>query len=1754
MAWRSLRLDGQTRVGRGRKLLRRLAIEPLERRIVFAAQPIVNEILANNDNGIQDVDGDNSDFIELYNAGDASINLAGWYLTDDEDDLDKWQLPSVELAAGQYLVIFASGKDRAIVGSELHTNFALDNDGEYLALVRPNLTVASEFSPGFPPQFEDISYGVSTDSTEHVLIGPSGNTQVLVPPNGTLGTTWTQPGFTPGAGWQNGQLGVGYSSFDAPPPSMTVLQVDFNERGAVNSQPGFSSFVLNGTNGTIQLDSTTRTFGAYSVTVTDVSGWGIDDRLRSTPINGGEFTEAALLQDFIFSREQFGTSGFDVTIAGLTAGETYTLTAWSYDSGSSGLRTSDWTANGVTVEDYSFAGSTLTPPSNDTYRMGFVVTADGMGRIILEGRNDDGTDNFGVFLNALKLETGDTINSPASSSVRVDFNATTGGESGSANTEEGYATMSLDENGATINGVKFTFSGYNGATPDSRDRTTPADSGAFTLDQLYDDFIFTSAGAGTGMEILIEGLAPNAQYELVLRSFDGLSTTVRESTWTEISGASPVTIASPYSYNGAVPPTTNDAYAMRAQLTTSATGTLLLRGVQNGSNTSVVVNAIELTRASFDEHVGFNVEASMEGVNASVYVRTPFTVANPAAIDQLFMNIRYDAGFVAYLNGQEVARRNAPTAAGVAPAYNAAATLERSNIEALEPTTIDLTPFKHLLTAGSGNVLAIHGLNSAAADADFLIAPELRAIEITGQSLRFFETPTPGAANGTGVIDFVAPVTPSVHHGFYNAPFMLTLSTPTAGAAVYYTYDGSIPEPSNPAAILYSAPVLVDRTTVLRAGAVKADFASSPISTSTYIFLDDVINQTISTTNPALNPFGLAYPGIWQANAPADFNMDPRVVSQWNDNNPSNTDFGIREALQSIPTLSIVMDHDDLWNPSTGIYVDATRQGDAWRRPGSVELVDPLTGGLFQHNVGVQMHGAASRDNVRTKKHSFRLIFNNEFDGPGRLNYPLFDNSTFDDINTVVLKAAFTDSFATRTITDRYSPIDATYMRDVWMLESQRAMGSLAPETTYVHLYVNGLYWGVYYPTERVDDAYLASRLGGAEEDWDVIKDFNELFRGQDTAWNAMFGLARQMSLANPTAANTIYQQLQGKNSDGTPNGALPAYLDVDNFIDYMLLHIYAGVEDWPSHNWVAGRNRVDPGAGFRFYTWDQEIALDGRFRDRTEVNNSFTPGELFARLRSSPEFRLRFADRVQKHLFNDGALTVDNSSERWQAEADQIEAAIIGESARWGDAREGEVVTVPPSVTIPLMTVDLWRNNVADVLSYLPQHHSLALSRLLADGLASAIATPQFSQHGGQVPVGYDLTISGGPGLTVYYTTDGSDPRAVGGGVQGTAYAGPIDITTTITVKARTFNGSTWSALVEATFAVAAPADATNLRITEIHYNPAPTPGVTDPQDLEFIELFNPSAAAVSLDGVQITQFANAGYSFPTGLVLGAGERIVVAKNPAVFQSVYGTSINVAPIGFPGDSLSNGGERIALLGAFGQTIQDFVFDDVAPWPTAADGGGPSIELIDPFADPSNGANWRASATIGGSPGTAGGPAGTPGDFDSDNDVDGADFLAWQRGLRPSGATRADGDADGDGDVDGADLGLWRSNFGPGASVLAMSASEAALAPATSTTTFAAADAAPLAGRADMLAASSPASQPMIFNRGEAEPTTLRVLHSSVAPAAQTTVTAPLDNALTLEDSPRVGSGQQEEIFDANFADPSWDPFEQALDATFARW
>jgi hypothetical protein len=183
----------------------------------------------------------------------------------------------------------------------------------------------------------------------------------------------------------------------------------------------------------------------------------------------------------------------------------------------------------------------------------------------------------------------------------------------------------------------------------------------------------------------------------------------------------------------------------------------------------------------------------------------------------------------------------------------------------------------------------------------------------------------------------------------------------------------------------------------------------------------------------------------------------------------------------------------------------------------------------------------------------------------------------------------------------------------------------------------------------------------------------------------------------------------------------------------------------------------------------------------------------------------------------------------------------------------------------------------------------------------------------------------------------------------------------------------------------------------------------------------------------------------FDNGQVLMPGERIVVARSPAVFQSVYGNTINLAPSGYFDSNLSNGGESVILRGPLGQILQSFTYDDISPWPTAPDGGGQSLEIVDPLGDSSDPSNWRASLYFLGSPGTAGLPI--PGDFDASGIVDTADYGSWKTAF---GATTQQpgfgADGNGDGRIDAADYTVWRNHLGDSTTLYGVSGGAASIA------------------------------------------------------------------------------------------------------------
>jgi len=982
--------------------------------------------------------------------------------------------------------------------------------------------------------------------------------------------------------------------------------------------------------------------------------------------------------------------------------------------------------------------------------------------------------------------------------------------------------------------------------------------------------------------------------------------------------------------------------------------------------------------------VGSNTKAAMSDASpqkAACYVRIPFT--NPGGLASLTMPIRYDDGFVAYLNGTEVARRNAP--AGV-PNNLTTASSDRLPSQALSTENIDLTPFIGSLVAGAGNVLAIHGLNDSATGGDFLQKAELVRYNVTFGSVNYYTTGTPGAFNTETIYNRVAPVTASVGRGFYAAAQSVTLATGTPGATIRYTFDGSDPTEAAGTSATYSAPISISETRTLRYQAFKATFDPSDIVTQTYIFPTDVITQSPTGTPPVIsNPSGAAsstttWPGTFNINdgkyqvngQELDFGMDPDVVNAY-----SGT---IVNDLKAIPSISIVTPLPNLFDATTGIYVNPGQDSITAERPASIEVIYPDGTQGIQANCGLRIRGGFSRSKDNPK-HAFRLFFRDSY-GPSKLNFPVCGTTagTTQEFDKFDLRCAQNYSWAFQG-----DGGNGIFVRDKISRDMQLAMGSPSSHSVAYHLYVNGQYWGLYDTDERPDANFGESYLGGADSDYDALKvdpdlSYNiEATDGNLDAWLSLWQLADGMTAAaGETSNNITYQRLLGLNPDGTVNAAYPPLFDAVNTIDAMLVVYYGGNLDAQisaflgnnsPNNTFFFRDRTGAHGGFRSVLHDSEHTLLNVNENRlgpwpagssTALNGGgfgkSTPQYVFQQCMFSEEFRMLVADRTYKHTSYSGVLTPAAATAIFDARTSEIDRAVVAESARWGDSKSNTPFT-RDSNWVPAV------NNVRN--NFFPGRTAVLISQMRTLGWYPSIAPPLWSQRGGTVVTGSTFTLShtGGQNATIYYTTDGSDPRMFGGAINptATAYFGPITINASKFIRTRLKDGTTWSAIDEAAFYVTQ--DFSALAITEIHYNPLPTTtGATDGEAYEFLELKNTGANMLDLGGLRFSGFT---YVFPTGTTLAPGAFRVLAKDSAKFTARYG----FAPGGLYTDNLKNGGELITLLTPTDTTVLTIDYNDAPPWPAAADGAGFSIVPKGTNYNSDTGSNWRASTNLHGSPG-----------------------------------------------------------------------------------------------------------------------------------------------------------------------------------------
>lgn len=752
--------------------------------------------------------------------------------------------------------------------------------------------------------------------------------------------------------------------------------------------------------------------------------------------------------------------------------------------------------------------------------------------------------------------------------------------------------------------------------------------------------------------------------------------------------------------------------------------------------------------------------------------------------------------------------------------------------------------------------------------------------------------------------------------GFYDSNFNLTISSSTPGAKIKYTLDGSNPLTSSKA-ITADSPVTFNvnpdsdyggkrprkvPSVLVRAYALKSGIDPSNIDTHSYIFLDKVITQ------------GDHRPGgsyvFWSTV------MDPEVT------NATAYKSKMKPALKDIPSMSIIMDWEDLFG-TKGVHRGNNLAKTDYEKPCSIELIYPSSTKFqnfkgFQEDAGLRIQGGGGRWNNGTYDHkqSFTVKFRKSY-GAGTLEYPVFESSyakaskkyhTANKYDRLVLRAGHNKSWGID-----YDRGKTVYTRDQFGRDLQIAMSGDGSRGTFVHLYLNGLYWGLYNPCERPDHKNHAAYNGGDGDQYFAKK------RKQSTPINSI-GKSRWDAIYNT-------------HSKSSNINTVLKHIDIINQIDMSLLTGYADTGDSPQYYW--GFNNTPEGP-LRYFQWDMEDAFGGGSK-RTSKNPNWSQlsgtatnfdtsliGKLWG---GTVDYRITWADRVYRHCYNGGELQTSVIQKRWDDICVQIYEAIIGESARWGDERGS------------LMKRDNQWANARNLVRADLKDREIRLVNLLKGKNRYPGTAPPSVKVGGNSLNTISKTISKGTkvdlivtgsGVKLYYTTNLKDPRAIGGTIIGTDGGTTTQLTVnesmTILVRAKSnasdnFNG--WSPLRRIELTVPnSSGDLSKLKVTEIMYNPASnSAGTIDGDEFEFIELKNTGSKKINLSGLKIEGI---GYTFPVGVTLNAGNLIVLASNNEAFFTRYGFKA----FDRYRSHLDNGGEKLKLLSPTGTLIQEISYND----------------------------------------------------------------------------------------------------------------------------------------------------------------------------------------------------------------------------------
>ncbi|MCX6274785.1 MAG: CotH kinase family protein [Bacteroidetes bacterium] len=923
----------------------------------------------------------------------------------------------------------------------------------------------------------------------------------------------------------------------------------------------------------------------------------------------------------------------------------------------------------------------------------------------------------------------------------------------------------------------------------------------------------------------------------------------------------------------------------------------------------------------------------------AVMVRKHFTISDTANILKAIFNIDYDDGFVAFLNGVEIARANVGMT-GDRPAYNVVANNSHEAVmyQGMNPEEYILDPavFKSILRIGD-NVLAIQVHNTNPSN------PDLSCIPFLSFGIRNGVHTWP---NPPSWFSAQSPEHFQAHFKLSRTGETVDLTNALSVIVDQHTFTGldldnskgRIPDGSvNWCYFKYPTPGLTNNSSTCYTG-----YATIPLFSLQAGFYTGLHWLTLTTTQPAgVIRYSLdgsdpkdtspVYTAPILLNATKIIRAKVFAPGYLPSTTISNSYF-VNENIH-LPVFTISTDPYNLYDSLYGIYALGPNADTAyphfganywqdWERPAAIEFYDKSKNRLFKFTGDISIAGNYSQ---AAEQKSFEIKLGDKY-GTGSIQYSFFPDKPYvNNTDDIVLRNAGTDNCQ-------------MHYRDHLMEKVLKGTHADFIAQDPVVLFLNGEFWGMYQVVENDNKNFVQTNYGYKSNEIDFLKESGniETTCGSDTGF---FNMLNYSATANQSTA-AFYNAMNGM-------------FDLENMTDYYAAETYYCNEDFigPWTNNIVLWRPSSPIGKWKYITKDLDfgLGLSSRFEDNM-LDTILHPtaacynAQLLSNMLLNPTFKRyfinRYADLINTTFLPSNMLPV------LTAIHDSMAFDMPQHFAKWG------------------MTQLVWDREINKATDFINQRPAYARDYIQSE----------FSMTS-QVTLTLNASPAGAGRIQISTVTPTTLPWS------GVYFNGnPVTITaipnpgytfdhwlSNVVIGANDYNQSTTYNFTSAdqitAYFTGSPATPL-ITFSEINYN---CDSIIHSDD--WIELHNYGATSVDISGWKfMDEQDNHVFEFPVNTVIAAGGYLVVAEDLAKFSTAYPSVSNV--IGSTGFSFANTEELLHLYDYRDTLYKSVFYSDQLPWPEAADGKGYTCELIDPNGDLNDGNNWFAGC-LHGSPGRA---------------------------------------------------------------------------------------------------------------------------------------------------------------------------------------